>query len=252
MRTITISNLKGGVGKTTSAVNLAFSLSLMGKRVLVVDADPQTNLTPFFTNANPNGHTLRDVLNRPDQVKCCVYRSRYAKVDIIKGDTGIQEEEVCTVWVIDRALHIVGERYDYCVIDTRPAFERLTEAAFHASDMILTPACLDKFCRDNLALVEDYISDNFGGDPDELQPIWRIFATKVDEGRRAQRKIFADLMEKHEYSFLHTCISRSAVVDNALEYYKPVQKHRSGSPVTADYMELAREVMELFQGREAQ
>ena len=57
MKIITVGNLKGGTGKTTSTVNLAYSMSLLSRKVLVIDADPQTNLTPFFTKANQNGYT---------------------------------------------------------------------------------------------------------------------------------------------------------------------------------------------------
>ena len=64
--------------------------------------------------------------------------------------------------------------------------------------------------------------------------VWKIFANKVDSGRKAQRKIFEDLVTKHDYPMLETCVSRSAVVDNALELYKPVQKHRSSSAAAAD------------------
>ena len=154
MKTITIGNLKGGVGKTTTAVNLAYSLSLQGKRVLVIDADPQTNLTPFFIKANSQGHTLMDVLEHPEKVKRCIYKSKYQYIDVIKGNTEIVEADAGELG-LRQALELIENQYDYCVIDTRPAFENLTADALYASDIMITPVCLDKFCRDNLALVDE-------------------------------------------------------------------------------------------------
>lgn len=242
MKTITIGNLKGGVGKTTTTVNLAYGLSLQGKNVLVVDADPQTNLTPFFTKANRQGRTLLDVLEHPEKVKTCIYRTKYTCIDIIKGNTELAESNAEEL-ALGQALQLVEDKYDYCLIDTRPAFENLTAAALLASQMMLTPACLDNFCRDNLALVDEYL-DRLEAESDHTL-VWKIFANKVDSGRKAQRKIFEDLVTKHDYPLLETCVSRSAVVDNALELYKPVQKHRSSSAVAKDYEELAKEVAQL-------
>ena len=241
MYTYTITNLKGGTGKTTSAVNLAYSLSLLGKKVLVIDADPQANLTPFFTKANRQGRTVLDVFREPEKVQHCIYRSRYAGIDIIKGNTMLRESDAESGWQLVGALEQVQDIYDYCIIDTRPAFEDLTLSAIIAADMLLTPACLDKFCRDNLALVDEFLDSI----PEECRPKWKVFATKVDPLRKAQRSIYEDLLAKHAYPFLETCISRSAIVDNALDYYKPVMKHRSKNQVSMDYMDLAKELMEM-------
>lgn len=241
MRVIVNGNLKGGTGKTTSAVNLAYSLSQLGKRGLVIDADPQTNLTPFFTKANMNGRTIWDVLQEPQKVKRCIYHSRYPGIDIIKGNTALREKDVVSEEWLSIVIDTVQEEYDFCIIDTRPAFENITASAIASADMLLTPVCLDNFCRDNLALVEDFVESI----PKEHRPEWKVFATKVDGGRKAQREIYEDLLTKHDYPFLETCISRSAVIDNALKKYKPVMKHRSRSQVAQDYIDLAKEVMEM-------
>lgn len=244
MYKIVIGNLKGGTGKTTSAVNLAYSLSQMGKRVLVIDADPQTNLTPFFAKANQHSFTIWDMLEKPMKAKRYIYPSRYPGIDIIKGNTALRETDVVSLQWMEDALETLKEEYDYCIIDTRPAFENIAGSAILTADMLLTPVCLDKFCRDNLALVDDFIREL----SPEHRPNWKVFATKLDPYRKAQRNIYMDLVQKHDYPFLHTCISRSAVVDNALELYKPVMRHRARCGVARDYMDLAEEIVEITDG----
>ncbi len=237
MKTYVIGNLKGGTGKTTTAVNLGYSMSLLGQKVLLIDADPQSNLTPFFVRANQRGMTLRDVFLHPEKIRRAVRRSKYENIDIIKGNTRLKEADVLGEMVLTEALNLISDRYDICLIDTRPAFEAITRSALYAADVLLTPVLLDKFCRDNLLLVEDSI-DLFG---DALE--WKIVANKV-ENRRSQRNIYADMVGMHSWPFLETCISKGAVVDNALELYKPVKKHRHKSVVATDYMDLAKELLE--------
>lgn len=130
------------------------------------------------------------------------------------------------------------KEYDYCIIDTRPVFDSLTKNAFHVADIMLTPIKFDNYCRDNLALVEQFVNEY----ADEKME-WKICANMVANGK-AQRETMADLIGKHDYPILDTCVSRSAVVDNALNLYKPVLKHRRLSSVAQDYLELAKELME--------
>lgn len=242
MKIYAVGNLKGGVGKTTTTVNLAYSMAVLKKKVLVIDADPQTNTTPFFTKIGEGKYTIRDLFLHPEiNVNHVIYRSKYKAIDIIKGCTQMKETDVMKDCQLSEALQTVAERYDVCIIDTRPAFESITRNAILAADVLLTPVILDKFCRDNLLLVEDALYD-FGGLTSS--PEWKIFANKV-ENKRSQRNTYADMAEKHMWPFLDTCISKSAVTDNALEMYKPVLKHRSQSTVAADYLELARELLEV-------
>ena len=235
MKIITVTNLKGGVGKTTSAVNIAYSLSTKeGCRVLVVDADPQANLTPFFVR-QLTGKTILDLYKNPANVRSCIYKTRYDRIDIIKGNTGLREDDVQNIGDLGTALRKEYDYYDYCIIDTRPAFERITLSAIHAADTVLIPVNMDKFCRDNLNLVDDMM-DSIG------KSNWNIFVTKINARSKSQRENYEDLLSRHDYPFLETAISRSADVDNALNLYKPVGKHKSKSVVAADYDDLAEEI----------
>ncbi len=150
MVTITISNLKGGVGKTTSAVNIAWSLAYEGKHVLVVDADPQCNLTPFFQRDNSKSHTIADLLEKPENFRSCICRSRMKNVDIIKGCPEVleagEEEEAALYKAFLNIQEEKRDEYDYMIIDTRPSFGGLTEASIYAANILLTPVCLDNFC----------------------------------------------------------------------------------------------------------
>ena len=74
-------------------------------------------------------------------------------------------------------------------------------------------------------------------------PVWKVFATMVNSNRRAQREIYEDLVGRHDYPFLTTCVSASSAVDNALLLYKPVARHRKSNPVADDYLELANEIL---------
>ena len=139
------------------------------------------------------------------------------------------------------AMMQIQDRYDVCIMDTRPAMELITTSALYAADVLITPVCLDKFCRDNLLLVEDkyhHLQEQGVGVE------WKIFANKV-ENKRAQRHTYIDMVERHCWPFMETCISKGAVVENALEYYKPVMKHRSKSQVALDFMDLAMELQEV-------
>lgn len=241
MKTIVITNLKGGVGKTTSAVNLGYSMVTLGKRVLLVDADPQSNLTPFFVKSHGySGRTIQEVFRSPEKIRNIIARTKYENIDIIKGSVKLKEADASDEKALGAALSQVRQEYDICVIDTRPAVEAVTRSALLAGDVFLTPVQLENFCRDNLSLLEDELT----GIAYEKDATWRIFANMVIN-KRSQLAIYTDMVQKHDWPFMENCISRSEVVNNALQRYKPVMKHRRSSRVAKDYLELAKELLEV-------
>lgn len=229
-------NLKGGVGKTTTTVNLAYNFSRKGKKVLVMELDPQVNVTPFFTKANEFQKNIFTLMQQPGHIKSSIYRTKYPNIDIIKG-SGRLEDAACPDGCIREIVHRIREEYDYDIvlIDCRTSYENLTYNALNIADTVLTPVILDGYCRDNLAKVGEVI-----GQLDEVE--WLVFANKVKNGK-AQRKIFEDLMQRHTYPFLETCVVERAAVDNALDLRKPLMRHAPKNQVSLDFMDLTEELL---------
>lgn len=245
MRVYAVWNGKGGTGKTTTAVNLAYNLSVLGQKVLLVDLDPQTNATPFFTKANENAYTVRnlfrELFEHPEKVKRCIYRSKYPLLDVIKGDTHLSEADAHDDYTIKDALRNVKAEYDVAVIDCRPSFENLTRNALCAADILVTPIQLDGYCKDNLALVQRMYDEILTDYPaHEIE--WKVFANKV-RLLKSSRNIYSELMTKYTYPLVTTCVSDRAAVSSATVAKKPLLKHRKNDVATEDFMSLTKELM---------
>lgn len=244
MSVYAIWNRKGGTGKTTTTVNLAYLFSLAGKRVLVIDLDAQVNATPFFTKANKNGKTIVDVLHDPKNMKKCIFRSKYQNIDIVKGSEDLREED--TNESLTRLCIAIGEvddHYDAVFIDCPPSGEYITQNAIFSADVLLTPILLDGYCRDNLSLVQKTYQQammelSFAGAYCE----WVVFANRV-RNYRAQHNIYRELVETHDYPLADTCISERTAVSTASTLRKPLYKHSRKNAVTKDYIDLAKELL---------
>ena len=122
MKTIAFYNNKGGVGKTTLAANVGYNLSTMGYRVLLVDCDPQGNLSSFFCRYDLTKKGLMQALGGQPR---CIYRTAYRGLDILPGNI-YSEALTPQPQTMATLLQGYAAHYDYCILDCAPAFSRLT------------------------------------------------------------------------------------------------------------------------------
>lgn len=242
MVTVVVGNFRGGIGKTTTSVNLAYCFAEMGKKTLLIDDDPQTNATPFYKRNLNDGKTIKEAIDNPGEIMDYITPTKYSNLDILGGSRELIGEALDNSQLswLGIAKEQLEDVYDICVIDTNPDLSPLTISVLIAADVLLTPIKLNKSCRDNLSLLEENIDELI----DENGLKWKVFAMGVDLRRKAQKTALEDIMNKHLYPLLENYISSSADVDNAWDLYKPVPLHRSKSVVTEEFRALAQELLE--------
>lgn len=162
MRTISFSNQKGGVGKTTTALNVAVGLANAGKRVLAVDLDPQSNLS-FSLDAvpDPSEVSLMDVFAGDSPLKDAVTSIRVGLDLVSIGLEGTVADMKFTQmgreYILRDVLATVADTYDYCIIDTAPTLNVLTMNALTAADDVIIPVNLDSYGLQGVSQLNGFI-----------------------------------------------------------------------------------------------
>ena len=246
-RIIAVVNQKGGVGKTTTAVNLAASLNRLGKRVLMVDADPQGNATTSLGVAKSRIKSgLYDVLISGTETKNALTVTPWC--DLLAANRNLAGAGVELVsmenreYILRSALEKLRGDYDYVIIDCPPSLELLTVNALCAADRVLIPVQCEYFALEGL-------SDLVG----TVRIIRRRMNPKLDfegvlltmfDGRtNLSYQVAAEVKKFFDKKVFKTAIPRNVRLSEAPSHGKPVLAYDSGSKGTTAYIELAREVI---------
>jgi chromosome partitioning protein len=248
MKIITIWNLKGGTGKTTTTFNLAANLAKDNNRILLLDIDMQANLTSFF-----DVDTKKYRINKPDiaqlmadntlDINKSIYHSRFNNIDYVRGSNDVMKIQLSGLDILGKHLAKISSWYDLCLIDCHPDASLLSENALAIADLVLIPINFDGFSRDNLNLVIKEIID-LESKCGEIN--YKIFVNKLKR-LRSQRMVYKDLIENHDYPILASSISEYSDVQSAVLQHKPLYMHRSKSPVNDDYTELTNNVIDILE-----
>jgi chromosome partitioning protein len=248
MTAICVANNKGGVGKTTTVVNLAAGLARLNNRVLVVDMDGQANATYALTGRVHPVPSVYDVLTGNRKLETVVWQTNEENVWIVPGDGRLQNVDVELAarpgreYRLARALQ--GQEFDYILIDTPPALGVLTQNALAASDRVLIPISLTEFSligMDKLEATIEELRDQL--DLEDLE-VLGVVATFYEDNTTS-RETWAILEKRFEGRLLETRIPKNLDLEKAHRANESVLSFAPTSSGGQAYTQLAREVKRL-------
>jgi chromosome partitioning protein len=254
-RVFAIANQKGGVGKTTTAINLAASLAANDFRVLLIDSDPQGNATTGLGIAkDPNRPSLYQVLLGDVAARDAVQATDLEGLHLISADKNLVGADLELVGIDNREFRLreriadIREEYRFVLIDCPPALDLLTLNALIAADSVLVPIQCEFFALEGVSELMDTIDrirDSFQH-PLEVEG---ILLTMYDDRTNLTRQVAADLREFFGDQVFRTIIPRSVRLAEAPSFGKPILGYDPRSRGAESYIKLAKEILDHEQNR---
>ena len=249
-RVIAVCNQKGGVGKTTSTINLAAGLAMYGRRVLVVDLDPQGALSAGLGVASHQlDRTIYNLmLERHTAITDVLVPTKVPGMDLLPANIDLSAAEVQLIsevgreQTLGRALRPVLHAYDYVLIDCQPSLGLLTVNALACANAVIMPVAAEYFALRGVALLIDTI----GKVQDRINPdlsIDGILVTMYDGRTVHSRDVVATLVEQFGETVFDTVVSRTVKFPETTVAGEPILSYAPDSPAAESYLALARELL---------
>ena len=254
-RIFTVANQKGGVGKTTSAVNIGAALAMGGLRTLIIDLDPQGNASTAFGVARDEVNGMYEVIIKDLPIKDAALKvPGYPALEVIPATQSLANAEVELVPLVARELRLKkalttylneaanrGERFDYVIIDCPPSLGLLTINALVAADELLIPIQCEYYSLEGLSLllhtvslIQEHLNQNL--------KLTTIVLTMFDGRTRLANDVADEIRKHYPKELIDIPIPRAVRVSEAPSYGQTVMTYDPGSNGAEAYARVAREV----------
>ena len=248
-KTIAIANQKGGVGKTTTSINLSASLAAKGKKVLVIDTDPQGNTTSGFgIEKNDLDNTVYELMLSECSIKECIINDVIDGVSVIPSNVNLAAAEIELIgvdrkeYILKREVEWIKDSYDYIIIDCPPSLSMLTINAMTTADTVLVPIQCEYYALEGLSqLIHtiNLVKERLNPDLDIEGVVFTMYDSRTNLSMQVVENVKSNLSQK----VFQTLIPRNIRLAEAPSYGMPINAYDPKSAGAEAYMQLAEEVI---------
>ena len=249
-RIIAIANQKGGVGKTTTSINLSSCIAAKGKKVLVVDIDPQGNTTSGYgIEKNDLDNTIYELMLGDCSIEDCIIKDVIENISILPSNVNLAAAEIELIgvdkkeYILKNEIDWVKDRYDYIIIDCRPSLSLLTVNAMTTADSVLVPIQCEYYALEGLSqlihtvnLVKERLNPNL-----EMEGV--VF-TMYDSRTNLSAQVVENVKSHLNQKVYRTVIPRNIRLAEAPSYGQPINIYDPKSAGAESYLALAEEVID--------